>query len=292
VNPVQIIQSYTPTYSETKKELTEMYTQFARAAICLYIIFIVSTMEIHHKIKNRKAGALYLLTLNGIVDLGIVVAVLTSCAWRQVVFARNTGKALLETNDDQIVSPPNGFYSTAKYGSLCEGLFIIDGLSFLLIMFRMISFFRLSLRVYILWQALGLAFFQHVFFNMMFAPITFGFAVLAHKVWGTLLPGFETISGTFLQLYLLIRGQLDLSVLYAAEPVWTLLLIFFFYIIALFLLINIFVSVTISSYYVIQLTASNPGITWDRKRIVQWFVPGLFVSLFQALYGSTSGGEL
>eukprot|EP00434_Breviolum_minutum_P000472 symbB.v1.2.000407.t1/scaffold30.1/size407774/23 len=58
------------------------------------------------------------------------------------------------------------------------------------------------------------------------------------------------------------------------------------YLLLTFFLMNVFITIFVDAYYVIRLTCTQPAEKWDGQRIRAWALPGVCVSMFQAIWPS------
>merc|ERR1712187_290369 len=163
----------------------------------------------------------------------------------------------------------------------------VEGILMVFLMYRMLSFFRLNRTVYIFWHTLGTALKALLFFTCLFMPTLAGITFIAHKVYGPYLENYALVSRTLLQIYGLLEGDLDISPLVELDTLWALFIMIIFYIVFSFFLLNVFLTIVVDAYYVIQLTTA-PGEQWSTMRKAKWLIPGIFVNIYQSLSSPSS----
>jgi hypothetical protein len=271
---------FTQRKDETEKELQETYVDWLRACGALYIFFYVGYAERRHKTRNHKAGFKYHISLNGITDWGIVICVFVAVMWRWIDFQGNdtTADYIMKTHDQD---GGIGFTSYSTKAKAYESLFVVEGFLMVFLSYRMISFFRLNATVYLLCHALGRAFWEFVYFSLIFFPFLFGVFLYLQKMYGPYIDGFDHLDSTVIQVYRLLEGNLDVGQLVDLEPLRSVVLLVLFYIVFTFFCMNVFVTIVVDAYYVTRLT-SIPGPSWSMSKWIQWAMPSLCYQLVQA----------
>merc|ERR1712187_598349 len=94
-----------------------------------------------------------------------------------------------------------GFHSTAFYGMAYNQVFVVEAITFVMIMYRLITLFRLNHTVYLLWHTVGIALKGIMFVAIMFLPTIFGFAFLGQAVWGKSMESFSHTAFTITTIY-------------------------------------------------------------------------------------------
>mmetsp|Transcript_55600 Transcript_55600/g.120028 ORF Transcript_55600/g.120028 Transcript_55600/m.120028 type:complete len:850 (-) Transcript_55600:55-2604(-) len=290
VIPSYTVRPFSPTFGETTGELMNSYLDVGRLIIGVYIFVFIGIAERKHKQKNHKAGFLYHTSLNGLTDLGIVACITIVVIYRIIKFSYETNERMSEVVDRVIPGrPPRGFTSSMHLASVYETLFVLEGVAFLLIMYRLLSLLRLNHTVYLLWHTLGEALKAFAFFVAMFLPALVAFVLLAKSVWGGYLEKYRTFSLTSLQIYKLMRGQMNTRELQQWNSFWSTFLAIVFFVVITFLLLNVFTAIFVDAYYVVKLTSHPPPEKWDAQRLYTWAMPALFISVINNLcYSSTS----
>mmetsp|Transcript_82726 Transcript_82726/g.256782 ORF Transcript_82726/g.256782 Transcript_82726/m.256782 type:complete len:806 (+) Transcript_82726:3-2420(+) len=285
VQPRRTVRPFKPRIDEAREELTETYIDYVRMIIAVYILTCVGFNERRHKIKYHKAGAWYHVTLNGITDYGIVVCVWIVVIWRGTGFGRDsTGQELALSGE--------AFRSYSELAFAYESIFCVEGLMMVFIMYRMLSFFRLNHTIFLLWRALGGAWTSFGYFTLMFAPAILGFIFVLHSRFGPYVDEYSQLSTTSLQIYRIMAGNIDVTALIKLDTLWACAFVVIFYIVVTILLMNVFVTIVVDAYYVVQITAGGPGEPWSFDRLYRWATWGLLVNIIQAAIPSnTSWGK-
>lgn len=285
-----VLRPFLPKISETIDELTETYIDYARLVIIFYIGIFVGMSERHHKIQNHKAGCWYHISTNGICDIGAVACMFCAVVWRSAEFTGGSTKEIMERVTD--VNGDLGFFSFSRKSYAYGQIMCVEGLLMVFLMLRMMSFFRLNRTVYLLWHTLGNAMKAFFFLASLFVPTVLGFIIVAHTVYGPYLDDYSTVTKTVMQFYRLLEGDLAIQKLMELDVIWTTVLIIAFYIIVSFWLLNVFVSIVVDAYYVVQVTHGTPGDKWSTSKKFRWVLPGIIVNIYQSLTSSpsTEGG--
>lgn len=275
-------QPFRPRVFETQAELSWTYIDGARLSIAIYIFMFVGYMERQHKVKNHKAGAYYHISLTGITDIGVVTCLLIQVFWNIASFQEEaTFKYLVRANGEET----NRFESLTTPAFHYNTIFIIDGLMMVFLMYRIISFFRLSHTVYLLWHALGSAIKGLGFFFFVMSPAVFSFVLLSWVHFGSYFMDFSNMTRSFVSCVRLANADLDLTY-YESDPAWVIFTIVTIYVIVTFLALNLFASILTDAHYVVQLTCAQPVEKWDLQRLRSWVFPRLCVNIFQAIWSS------
>jgi hypothetical protein len=291
VKTTHTVRVFRPALNENSHELSETLVDVCRLILSLYVFVFVGIAERRHKTKNHKAGFLYHVSLNGIADIGMVGCTCVATIWRFAAFVNVTSNAFMVDVLDELGA--KGYMSTSQLAYEYNTIFVVEGILFVLIMYRLLSLFRIGRTIYLLWHTIGIALKTFCFLIGLFLPAILGFVCLSHSVFGQTMDEFETIEKTILQIYRLLQGDAPFMQLMKTEPVWTMFFITLFYVIMKLCLFSIFAFTVVDAYYIVQLTTpSSAGERWDAKRWYQWAVPPLCVNMFQAMWtrDSSEGG--
>jgi len=286
VHPTYTIRTFLPRVYETEAELAVTYLDYVRLCIGIYILVFVGWFERQHKIRNHKAGFYYHITLTGITDVGMVTCMLITTLWRAVGFQSEPTSVYLEASSD-LESGYTSFYDTAwSFNSI----FVVDGLMMVFVMFRMISFFRLHHKVYLLWHALGEALKAFCLFLLVFFPMLVSLVIVATRVFGAHMWNFRSLDSTFIGIFLMLSGETtDAS---ERDGVWVLAATLMLYIVVTVTLGSVFMAILVDAHYVVQLTSAQPSEKWDAQRLRSWALPGPCVGIYQAIFAPrTSDGR-
>eukprot|EP00811_Abedinium_folium_P013808 NODE_2284_length_2248_cov_5.371523.p1 GENE.NODE_2284_length_2248_cov_5.371523~~NODE_2284_length_2248_cov_5.371523.p1 ORF type:complete len:701 (+),score=166.25 NODE_2284_length_2248_cov_5.371523:162-2105(+) len=243
-------------------------------------IVIIGVSERRHKMKNRRAGLLYDRSLNGFCDYGIVACVFAIIIWREVTFSNSINSS---TVMGQFTDTSVGYRSMQHYAANYGNIFIAEGFLVVFNMFRLISLVRLNSKVYMMWRTLGLAMQEFAYFFLLFLPTFIAFSVIAHKIWGNRTTEYSSISSTLLTVYDMSKGIVDFSVLQQYDSAWSIIFVFAFYVIIVFLIWNVFTCVFIDAFYVIMMTSSQRGEGWGNpftsSHWQTWYMPSIVQQL-------------
>eukprot|EP00928_Gymnodinium_smaydae_P089589 TRINITY_DN7352_c0_g1_i2.p1 TRINITY_DN7352_c0_g1~~TRINITY_DN7352_c0_g1_i2.p1 ORF type:complete len:839 (-),score=128.42 TRINITY_DN7352_c0_g1_i2:271-2787(-) len=278
VAPQKRILPFKPVSRESNADVNQIYLDVIRLIIGLYILVFVGIAERKHKTKNHKAGFLYHTSLNGIVDIGMVICLFTALIMRLVRLrygSREYMEIVLKGTGQE------GFYSSFELAQVYNAIFTIDGVLFVFVMLRLLSLFRIVHAVYLLWHTFGIAMKPFAFMIAFFIPTFVGFSCLAKSIFGTSFAAFDTIQGTMLQVYNCLAGDLDLVPLLAWDPFWACLFALSFYLLVKVLVLNIYTAIVIDAFYIVRLTTTSMGEAWTARRFLSWAVPSLCVNIFQ-----------
>ncbi|CAE6943806.1 PKD2 [Symbiodinium natans] len=285
VLPSFSVKPFKPRIYETRSELTYTYVEYVRLAIGIYILIFVGWSERHHKVRNHKAGFYYHISLAGITDLGLVTCMFVTLIWRTVEFQSSSTAAYLERAQD--AGRTHGFYSFREMAWNYNTIFIVDGIVMVFLMYRMITFFRLSHTVFLQWRAVGQALKMFIFFAMIIVPAFAGFVVVSTMLFGRYIQGFSSLGLSAISSMKLVAGNLNPQVL-NRDLVTAVISTVALYLLLTFFLMNVFVTIFVDAYYVVRLTSTQQAEKWDGQRIRTWALPGVCVSIFQAIL---SAGE-
>eukprot|EP00933_Yihiella_yeosuensis_P038742 TRINITY_DN3267_c1_g1_i1.p1 TRINITY_DN3267_c1_g1~~TRINITY_DN3267_c1_g1_i1.p1 ORF type:complete len:871 (+),score=121.74 TRINITY_DN3267_c1_g1_i1:78-2690(+) len=277
---------FRPRVHETKSELTQTYLDYGRVCICIYILLFVGWLERQHKVRNHKAGAYYHVSLTGITDLGMSACVIIAKIWRSVSFESVATGSILERTVD--LGRTKGFISYSATAAAYNVIFVIDGVMMVFVMYRMISFFRLSHTIYLLWHTLGEALKALIFFSVLLVPTMLGFIIVTNGYFGPYLESFAMLGESAIMCYNAIVGRPWTDAATVGEE-FTLVVVLGLYFIVSLLLLNVFATCVVDAYYVVQLTSISPTEKWDKSRFARWAIPGLCISIYQAV--TTSGNS-
>ncbi|CAE7780367.1 PKD2 [Symbiodinium sp. CCMP2592] len=279
------VKPFKPRIYETRAELTYTYVEYVRLAIGIYILIFIGWSERHHKVRNHKAGFYYHISLAGITDLGLVVCMFITLIWRTVEFQSLSTARYLERADD--MQRTHGFISFREMAWNYNTIFIVDGIVMVFLMYRLITFFRLSHTVFLQWRAVGQALKMFVFFSLVILPAFAGFVVVSTMLFGRYILGFSSLGYSAVSSMKLVAGNLNPQVL-DRDVVVGVVSTVALYLLLTFFLLNVFVTIFVDAYYVVRLTSTQPSEKWDGQRIRTWALPGVCVSIFQAIL---SAGE-
>eukprot|EP00438_Fugacium_kawagutii_P009996 Skav225080 [mRNA] locus=scaffold987:257454:258521:- [translate_table: standard] len=88
---------------------------------------------------------------------------------------------------------------------------------------------------------------------------------------------------TSITTFKLTHGDLNINVL-DRDVVVGVISAIALYLLLTFFLMNVFITrIFVDAYYVVRLTCTQPAEKWDGQRIRAWALPGVCVSMFQAL---------
>jgi len=281
--PSFTVKPFKPRVYETRDELTFTYIDYVRLAIAIFILIFVGWAERQHKVRNHKAGFYYHISLSGITDLGLVICTFVTLIWRTVVFHDPPTATYIEMAND--ADRTRGFRSFRLLAWEYNTVFILDGIVMVFLMYRMITFFRLSHTIYLQWKAIGQALKAFFFFTLIFVPAIAGFIVVSTALFGKYIFGFSTLMRTSVSTFKLTHGDLNPRVL-DRDAVVGVISAMALYLLLTFFLMNVFITIFVDAYYVIRLTCTQPAEKWDGQRIRAWALPGVCVSMFQAIWPS------
>jgi hypothetical protein len=280
------IRPFQPSSTETRGELRETIFDIVRCMVAVYILLFIGMSERRHKTKNHKAGARYYASLNGICDVLISVLIFASALWRFVMFGGSTAAEFMDLFIGSGVN--EGFYATKSLGDDYNDVFILEGIVFMLIMFRIISLCRISPTVYLLWHTIGIASKSFLFMAIIFLPTITGFALLAQSAFGESLESFDGTAQTIVYSYAMFSGDANVTQLLKWDTFWSSFFVSVFYTVIKFLLLNVFATVMVDSYYVVRLTCSVQRDERGAKWWLHWACPGILVSMLQSLLSQNS----
>jgi len=287
IQPVFSIRAFRPDISETKVENMNSYLDMVRLLIGLYILTAVGMAERKHKTKNHKGGYLYHTSLNGLMDLAIVVCLLASFLLKYVGGKKPTNEWMTLLDSSSL-----GFVSLSDIAYQYEQLFIVEGLLFTFNMYRLLSLIRLNHTVFMLWHTIGDAIKAFTFMLFLFFPVVIGFTMMAHNIWGRFVSSFGSLSSTSLALLKFVKGDLDFTSLAAYDKFWSVGLFISFYFFITFILLNVFTMILVDAYYTVKLTAEfDPDdelVKWNAQRWKKWIVPQLCLNIYQTLTRDTA----
>jgi hypothetical protein len=286
IKTAHTIRVFKPAVNENAAELSGTLQDMLRAILCLYVLVFVGIAERRHKTKNHKAGFFYHISLNGIADLGIVVCTFVAIGYRLVIFFQSTSAKYMEEVQDEAGT---GSISSSQLAYTVNSIFMVEGILFVFLMYRLLSLFRISRTIYSLWHTIGIALKALVFLIGLFLPTIIGFALLTYALFGALLPEFENLETTGLIVYRLLRGDAPFLELMQLMPVWTVVVTTLFYCVMKFCLLSIFAFVVLDAYYIVQVTSPiTASDYWGFRRWFQWAVPPVCLNMLSAMFTSDS----
>jgi len=276
VNALMHMVPFKPNICETNTELIRtFYLDGLRVVIALYILVIVGGAEIHHKIKNRRAGMLYYCSLNGVCDVLIVACIIALCVIRRAYLC---GKS----TEEHLTLLDTSGYGFISYGSTAlwyTTLLRLEGALFALTMVRMLSLLRLNRHVYVMWHIMSHALRNFLFVLCMFIPTMWGFVVAAHILWGHSHVEFSSKVASFTSMFYMLRGQLYIAEFLEWDVINAVIVYLLFYVVVSFFFMSTFAVVYIDAYYTIQLTSNQRGEPWDINGYVRWCLPGVILNI-------------
>jgi len=285
--PTAKIVPFIPNLWETTGEYTQAYALILRVFIGGYIAFVVAPNEMRHKTRNQKAGYKYFTSLNGFCDVILVVGVIVALLLRFIMFKDYKTQDLMVALDD--ADKTVGYLQFQSLALAYEWLFIIEGFIFCFTMYRMIALFRLNRTLYLLWHTIGKMCMETGFhLCLLFLPTFWFFTIAAHRIWGTQLLQFESLQSSFVSVYYMTKGDLDISLIVSLDTILAAIYYSMLYIFVTFLLVTGFAMVFIDAYYVVQLTATSQGQHWNFDKWKQWLIHPMFLS---CLHYATSGSS-
>lgn len=271
------LRPFQPNLFETSHDYVVMYIMSFRILIAIYILFGVGCAEIKHKTKNQNAGIAYYLSLNGFCDVGMVACIIASMTVRFISFSTDkTGKLLEKLQDD---TKSVGFHNWTDTAIIYEWLYVLEGFIFFLNMLRLISLFRLSRNVYLLWHTVGIAIRQAAYLCTVFVPTYFFFMITGQRIWGASHPEFRTLASSFMAVFHMLKGEVDVEPMITSAAASAAIFYAGLYIFVTFLLFAGFAMVFAESYYVVQLTVANQSGSWGFTEWKRWFVSPVLLSL-------------
>lgn len=265
------ILPFRPNINETSTEDLVTKMDYIRLALALYLL-IVMRDEVLHKIKNQTAGYQYFRSLNGCTDVGVVIIVFTLNILRPIYFNGETEQAVIDTK--------LAFKTWSSSSSLYGEVIVMEGLLFFLIMWRMLSFYRLNRQFYLYWRFLGRAFYEFRFIFVLLIPAFIGFVVMMNNIFGQFVPGFDNTNETLMSILQTTKGHLSLDKMFAHDRLWTVLFCLKFFFVVPFLMFNVFAAIMIDAYYTVHLTqGGDPApYAWNRYRWMRWVFPDLIIN--------------
>lgn len=286
VVPSYEIRQFIPNLFETTNEYMVTYIIFLRMIIAGYIVLVVGFSEIRHKTRNQKAGYQYYTSVNGVCDVIISLCIAATIVIRFAKFNTDRTADLILAMDDSGKSV--GFKSFADIARDYEWLFILEGIIFSITMFRLISLFRINRTIYLLWHTLGMTLMQGLYLCLLFVPTVWFFTICAHRIWGRESEKFESLSMSFLSVYHMSKGALNVNEIVKLDTILAGLFYLMLYIFVTFLLLTGFAAVFVESYYIVQLTQASQGEAFGFDRWKNWFVHPVILSLFHFAIGGSA----
>lgn len=182
----------------------------------------------------------------------------------------------------------NGFWSFRAEATAYASIFCVEGLLMVFLMHRLLSFARLSRTVYLLWHTLGNSLRLVVFFALLFLPTVAGFTLIVHAIYGPYLEEYALISTTLMQVYKLLKSDLDVTPIVKLDTVWAMIVLIVFYVTIYFFLMNVFLAIVVDAYYGVVLISGTPGESWTSRKRARWVLPGIILSCFQTMAPPTA----
>jgi hypothetical protein len=282
------IRLFKPNTIETNMEFGLLIADQVRLVIVLYIVLVSQRLGIAHKITYRRPGFLYYVSLGGIADTCVVIAYVIS-TWTQYSFFRSdsTVKALEYISHDERFPGADydyrGFIDWGRQATEYEMLAIYDGAILFWVCVRLLTYLRLSYRIFLLWRTVGVAGARYFYVLLMFIPSFCAWILWAHKLWGNDIEGFSTVNYSYLTLLMFINGSVQYEEMFDLQSGWTpLFMLGFFYLIS-FSLISACVAITVDAFYTIWLTGEvslkgdmgGHKYRWDWNRWMRFFFPNI-----------------
>eukprot|EP00916_Digyalum_oweni_P011236 GHVL01018745.1.p1 GENE.GHVL01018745.1~~GHVL01018745.1.p1 ORF type:complete len:724 (+),score=62.41 GHVL01018745.1:41-2212(+) len=193
------IRPFTVNIMETAGEIVNMILEALRFLCIIYISVVITRTSMIKYREDGRAGWYHFISMEGICDILLTTVYLTNFIIRMAFFVTKSSTTAAEESIKQFIS-----WNLTSF--LYELIQVFETLLLLLITIRIWTFFRINRRIYVLWRAIGAAVIKFCLYMVIFLPVFFGFAVMAHVIWGPYLETFETLGLAILSLIMFLYG--------------------------------------------------------------------------------------
>jgi len=216
---------------------------------------------------NSKISLDYLKTFQGIMNIIIIVSIYAGISYNgQLANQGYTVNGLLQTNSYIDLKPSADLYETT---------FIIQSLSFFVLIVRLATVLAKNSRVYLIittFETTGVRLFSYF---IIYAPIMIAFSIVGMYIWGNRWGDYSSFYRALITSLMFTVGQVDQQIIVDPSQnsivviVYT--IIFYFFVISFFSIV--FKGILIEGYRIMMLDYGHSfhDQTWGWKDYLRWF---------------------
>ncbi|OMJ79653.1 hypothetical protein SteCoe_20273 [Stentor coeruleus] len=230
----------------------------------LYILYIYigNILEIRDGRRNAK----HAISFQGIMDLLLIVMVIFSVAislW-------------LNENTENILTEKK-FIDFSALGNYYKLYHNINTMTLTLIIVRILLFFTLNKRVYILISTIQHSAKDVISFIIILALLVIAFSMIGQSLWGVHHHNYYSFIYSILNLLLISLGHGQFDKLIALHESWTILFIICYFLLLIFFLFSLFMAIYFDAYKITRLQEgyTDNATTWKKNDVLMWFVDWL-----------------
>lgn len=230
----------------------------------LYILYIYigNILEIRDGRRNVK----HAISFQGIMDLLLIVMVIFSV----------TVSLWLNENEKSIYEK-NEFLDLSALGNYYKLYHNVNTMTLTLIIVRILLFFTLNKRVYILISTIQHSAKDVTSFIIILTLLVISFSMIAQSLWGIQHKSYYSFIYSILNLLLISLGHGQFEKIIGLHESWTVLFIICYFLLLIFFLFSLFMAIYFDAYKITRLQEgyTDNTTTWKKIDILMWFVDWL-----------------
>jgi len=254
--------SWEPLLEFSEQELFEL--DLTRMCLVLYILYHVKC-EVNYDSSKGRPWYTFFTSYYGLCDMLIVLTAFYAFLIRLLSFG-------MTPTIDAVTTSQDSYQAWHEISYVYNQIFIIDAAFFSLLCFRLVSFLRINRHVFVLWMAIYGTMQEFFYYAWVFVPIMSGFVLGAHCIYGSRFVYFSSYSWSVSSLIMLINGDLDYTVIYDNNLVWTLIFSVTFYLAVGLFLIHSFIAIIVDEYEGARISSGyDPAdYNWREHEYGKW----------------------
>lgn len=169
-----------------------------------------------------------------------------------------------------VIQAEGGGWSTryielSSYAFMFNTAYYIDALTLFMCFVKLFKYFPLNHNLNMLWKTLSRASQDLSLFCITLGLLLFGFVLMSHNLFGTVLESYSTPEHAFITCFLLLMGDFDYNELSESGIFGQ--IFFWFYMIFMFLImVNVFIAILTDSYTAVQQLFQKEEIATKQKK--------------------------
>lgn len=252
--------------------IEQLSLDIIRFALVVVILFYqVVMVEIRHERSNGGNGLAYILSSQGVADLGLICVNVTIFVQRYLhaVISLTKGLPLIENASAE-------YLGSIWVAELYKQNVVLEVFCLGLVSWRLFAFMKVNRHVFLIWNTLNVSLVKSARYLMVLVPVLTGCVIVAHAFWKTHSGDFRTFWGSATTILMILLGD-DKAVRALGEVTrpGTIIFVQGFYLVIVAFLINSWAAVLIQEYQKQRVAAGfrPKEYAWSEYNYVQWLLP-------------------